>query len=99
MPCGRSIPTGRMIACVVNWPGSICVEAPDLLDLFVRPLDRAGVRYMVAAPPGRPSRGDGSVFRAAGVCHSVEAGVLSRTRWREASARHPGDVACERRND
>ena len=48
MLCGRSIPTGRKIACAGNWPGFICVEAPDLFDLFVRPLHRAGVRYMVS---------------------------------------------------
>ena len=48
MLCGRSIPTGRKIACAGNWPGFICVEAPDLFDLFVRPLHRAGIHYMVS---------------------------------------------------
>ncbi len=32
----------------MSWPVFIYVEAPDLFELFVRPLHRAGVRYMLS---------------------------------------------------
>ncbi len=43
-----SIPTGRTSASNGSWRGFTCVETPDLFALFVRPLHRAGLRYMIS---------------------------------------------------
>ena len=48
MPCERSIPIGRTHASNRNSPGFTCVEIPDLFSLFVRPVHRSGLRYMVS---------------------------------------------------
>lgn len=47
-PSVPSIRRGRKSASIASWPESTCVDTPDLFGLFVRPLHRSGVRYMVS---------------------------------------------------
>lgn len=48
MHCAGKIRHGRPSGWSGNWRGFTCVETPDLFGLFVRPLHRSGLRYMVS---------------------------------------------------
>ena len=44
----HSIPIGPRNVSNASWRKSTCVDTPDLFALFVRPLHRSGIRYMIS---------------------------------------------------